>query len=117
MPTKKRVSVLTGELLNAISAAGIQSGVAGIYKLTAYGSFYSVQFKLLESVEQIASLGKIKAGDTDFRQVVSIRDNWLPLFYDSIILVEIFEEFGQVIDTQLLKTANANCVTYARRTV
>ena len=47
LPTRRQVSVSAGELLNAIHAKGVEpDDVAGIFKVGAFDSSFSVQFFL-----------------------------------------------------------------------
>ena len=45
-------------------------------------------------------------------QVVSLRVHWLPLYYDSLLLTEILDPFGEVLDVNMLRSAHADCVTF-----
>lgn len=118
VPSRRQASVSAGELLNALAAVGIQpEDIAGVYKVSQNDYSFSVQFCFTDTAETVSSLQKIKVGDASFdimkmnEQVVSLRVHWLPLYYDSLILKEALQNFGEVIDVSMLKTAHANCVT------
>ena len=66
----------------------------------------------------MAALKKVKMGTTEFdivkmnEQIVNLRVHWLPLFYDSLILNEIFDSFGEVLNVTMLKCAHAESVVF-----
>ena len=119
VPMRKRVSTSVGELINGIAATGVQpEDISGVYKVSAFDSSFTVQFKYSDTLDHVAEMKKIKVGEFDFdimrlsEQVVSLRVHWLPLYYDSLLLTEILEPFGEVLDVNMLKSAHADCVTF-----
>lgn len=119
VPTRRNASVSAGELLNALSSAGIQPDeISGIYKVGALDYSYSVLFCYTDTAEQISDLQSLKVGDQIFdimklnEQIVNVRVHWLPLYYDNLILHEALHSFGDVVDVKMLKAAHANSVTF-----
>ena len=45
-------------------------------------------------------------------QVVTVRVHWLPIYYDSSILYELFSKYGEVLDIKMMKTAHAKITTF-----
>ena len=118
-PTTKRANVSVGELINGIAGAGVHPDeVSGVYKVSAFDSSFCVEFKYMDTLEHVTKLPCIRAGNTDFdvmrldEQVVTLRVHWLPLYYDNLLLTEVFEPFGQVMKCNSLKSAHADCVTF-----
>ena len=116
--SRRRVFVSAGELLNALAANGIQPDeISGVYKVSSNDLSFSVQFKFADTVNQVNDLRQIKVGDTCYEimkmdEQVNLRVHWMPLYYDGLILTEILESFGEVVDTNLSKTAHADVVAY-----
>ena len=131
VPMRKRVSTSVGELINGIAATGVQpEDISGVYKIIAFDSSFTVEFKYSDTLEHVAAMKKIKVGEYDFdimklseheydfdimkfsEQVASLRVHWLPLYYDSLLLTEILDQFGEVLDVNMLRSAHADCVTF-----
>ena len=119
VPMSQRSNVSTGELLNGLCGARIQPDeIAGIYKVSAADSAFSIYFKFNDTVGNILQIGEINAGNVTFQtmrmteQIVTIRVHWLPLYYDDALLKEILGEFGEVQEIRLLRTAHANVVVF-----
>lgn len=119
VPCQPMVSCSYGELLNGICDAGIQPDeISGIFKVSSTDSSYSILFKFTDTVDQFMRLSKIQAGKCSFdimkmnEQVVNIRVHWLPIYFDNSILREIFADFGEVMDIQMLRTAHEKLVTF-----
>lgn len=108
-----------GELLNGLCAAGIEPDeINGIYKVSAYDHSYSIQCKYSDTVEKLIELKKLTCGRANFEimkmteQVVNLRIHWLPLFYDNLILEEIFGQYGEILDIEMLKTSHEKLVAF-----
>ena len=106
-----------GELLNALEDLGVPPDeVEGIYKVSSTDNSYSVQLRFEDTLEAIVAKQEFKVGGTHFdimkltEQIVTLRVHWLPLYFDNVILEEIFSEYGQVIDIKMMKTAHAKLV-------
>ena len=105
-----------GELINGIAGAGIHteeitgfwSGnlfliapfpdlclLVPFYKVSAFDLSFCVQFKFMDTLEHVAKLQSVRAGNVDFNvmrldeQVVVLRVHWLPLYYDNLLLSEV----------------------------
>ena len=118
VPCRRNSRTSAGELLLALSQYGLgPQDVEGIYKVSALDNSYSIQLGFSDTVERVAALKSITAGDTKFdimkldEQVVSLRVHWLPLYYDNLLLNEILDSFGNVMSVNYLRTAHAECVT------
>ena len=109
-----------GELLIAIHATGVEpDDVAGIFKVGALDSSFSVQISFTDIAEQVNALQCLQVGQQVFdilkmdEQIINIRVHWLPLFYDNIIINEVLSKFGEVVgDIKMLKNAHADSVTF-----
>ena len=119
MPTRRQVSMSARELLKALTSARIQQDeVAGIYKVGALDSSYSVLFCYTDTAEKINDLQSLKLGDQIFdimkliEQIGNVRVHFLPLYYDNLILHEALHSFGEVVNVKMLKAAHANSVTF-----
>ena len=117
VPTNRTTRISAGELLNVLAAYVGPEDIEGVYKVSQFDSTYSIQFKFRDTMDKISALKTLTVANRQFEilklneQMVTIRVHWLPLYYDSLILHEIFQDFGQVTNITSLKTAHANCVT------
>ena len=115
--TNRTTRISAGELLNVLSDFVGPEDVEGVYKVSQIDLTYSIQFKFQDVMDRVSALKKITVSNRDFEnlklneQMVTIRMHWLPLYYDNLILIEVFQDFGQVTKVTSLKTAHANCVT------
>ena len=119
VPNRRQSFVSTGELVNAIGDAGVQpKDITGIYKVSHNNPSFSVQFGFSVTCDMVYALSQLKVRDTIFEimrlneQIVNLRVHWLPLYFDKMILTEIFENFGEVLDVSMLKTAYAHHTTF-----
>ena len=106
-----------GELLNALEDLGVPPDeIEGIYKVSSTDNTYSVQMRFEDTVEAIVEKGEFNVGGNQFdimkltEQIVTVRVHWLPLYFDNVILEEIFGEYGQVLGISMMKTAHAKLV-------
>ena len=116
---RKRVSTSVGVLINGITATGVEpEDISGVYKVSASDLSFTVQFKYSDTLEHVAAMKKNKVGEYDCdimklsEQAVSLRVHWPPLYYDSLLLTEILDPFGEVLDVNMLRSAHADCVTF-----
>ena len=104
-----------GELLNALEDLGVPPAeIEG--KVSSTDNTYSVQMRFEDTVEAIVEKGEFYIGGNQFdimeltEQIVTVRVHWLPLYFDNVILEEIFSEYGQVLGISMTKTAHAKLV-------
>ena len=108
-----------GELLNNLRQTRISpEDICSVYKVSQNDFTFSVCFQFEDAVRHVAALKKVKMGNTEFdivkmnEQIVNLRVHWLPLFYDSLILKEIFDSFGEVLNVTMLKSAHKESVVF-----
>lgn len=108
-----------GELLNMLCGAGVDpEEISGIYKVSAFDRDYSILLKYRDAVDRLISLGKLTQGNYTYdvmkmtEQVVTLRIHWLPLFFDNLILKEIFNQYGEILDITMSKTSHEKLVAF-----
>ena len=108
-----------GELLDAIEQVGVPTAeIEGIFKVSPTDNSFSILLKYDNSIQTFIETASLKAGNMIYdimkmaEQVVTVRVHWLPIFYDSSILYELFSKYGEVLDIKMMKTDHAKITTF-----
>lgn len=108
-----------GELLDAIEQVGVPTAeIEGIFKVSPTDNSFSILLKYDDSIQPFIETASLKAGNMIYdimkmaEQVVTVRVHWLPIYYDSSILYELFSKYGEVLDIKMMKTAHAKITTF-----
>lgn len=108
-----------GDVINGMVGMGVNpDDVEAVYKVSTFDSSFSVMLAYSDTVQDVINQHNVSVGKNTFQamkmseQILTLRVHWLPIYFDSSILKEIFGQYGQVIDVKMLKSAQTNIVAF-----
>ena len=100
-----------GEMLTGLVDAGVQlDEIIGIHKVSPSELSYNLICKSEDTFDMLLKKKILDIGRHKFHvctlaeQIVSLHIHWLPFYVDSLILKEIFSEYGEILQLSFMDT-------------